>query len=233
MKDLEVLQKAIELLNEIYELTISDRSRSFEPNASLPLEVQAKLIEYQKISIRVEKILEHLGITTVVVQYGRNFDVVKQSASDGDPMMVKCALPLLRQAEGFLSDPGHLGESFNLNPSIDEDIHYRFMTGDYGGAVAKAFKVFKSKLYEHTGTDDISAAVGELKKGWKTKEQVNDETKENFEKGVSHLLNSLARFRNVEFHSKDWSVEEKQEAFYFISMINMSLDILDRYLKQD
>lgn len=230
MKDLEILKNAIELLSEIYELTIADRKRSSEPNTSLPSEAQTKLIQYQKISIRVEKILEHLDITTVVQQYGKNFDVIKQSATDGDPMMIQYALPLIRQAEGFLSDPGNLGESFKLNPGIDEDVHYRFMTGDYGGAVAKAFKVFKSKLHKHAGTDDIDTAIGELKKKWGTKKQVSDKTRENFEKGITHLLSSLARFRNVEFHSEDWSVEEKQEAFYFISMISMCLDILDKYI---
>lgn len=230
MKDIEVLQKAIDLLSKIHEITIAERRRSIEPSDSLPPKARSKLLEYQKISIRVEKILEHLGIATIAQQYGRSFDVVKQSAADGNPSMINYALPLIRQAEGFLSDPGHLGESFTLNPGIDEDVHYRFMTGDYGGAVAKTFKIFKGKLHEHAGTDDIDVAIGILKEKWRINKEVSDKTRENFEKGVSHLLSSLGRFRNVEFHSPDWSVGEMQEALYFITMISMCLDILDRYL---
>jgi len=34
----------------------------------------------------------------------------------------------------------------------------------------------------------------------------------------------------VEFHSEDWLIDDKQEAFYFITIISMALDILDKYL---
>lgn len=230
MNDLEILQKGINLLTQIKDLTLADRRKSFEPSDGIPPEAEALLIQFQSITIRIEKILRHLGIATMVNAYNRNFDVIKQSANDGDLMMINYALPLLRQAEGFLSDPGKISESFKLNIGIDEDVHYRFMTGDFSGATAKAFKIFKAKLYQHTGTDNVDTAVGELKKRWQLNKTLTDESRENFEKGVTHLLSSLSRFRNVEFHSEDWAIDDKQEAFYFITLISFSLDILDKYL---
>lgn len=231
MTNLEVLEQGLILLEGIVDDLKRCTTDSYETKtAYLSDDATTKLKEFQNISIRVGKILEHLNISTVVNQYERNFDVLAQASSDGNVMMINLTLPLIRQAKGFLSDPGNIGDSVQLNEGISDSVSYRFMTGDYGVAVGEAFKIFKNKLHEVTGTDQVDNAVGILKDKWNKKSEPNEETRENFEKGISHLLNSMSRFRNTDFHSKEWLVNERQESFYFIILISMCLDILDKYL---
>jgi len=230
MTDLETLQKGISLLTKIKQVSLEERKRGYDTNSSIPDEVKDELVSFQRISIRIERILSQVGLKTIVQDHGRTFDVLQQTASDGDLMMINLTLPVLNQAEGFLSDPGHISEAFTLNTGIDADVNHRFMTGDYSGAVAKAFKIFKSKIHAASGTDEIDKAIGTLKERWKHTKEMTDENRVNFEKGITHLFNCLSRFRNVEFHSEDWLIDDKQEAFYFITIISMALDILDKYL---
>ena len=230
MTDLETLQKGIGLLTNIKQVSLEDRRQSYGSSTSIPDEVKDDLVSFQRISIRIERILSQVGVKTIVQAHGRTFDVLQQSASDGDLMMINLTLPILNQAEGFLSDPGHISEAFTLNTGIDADVNHRFMTGDYSGAVAKALKIFKSKIHAATGTDEIDKAIGLLKQRWEHTKEMSGDNRINFEKGVTHLFNCLSRFRNVEFHSEDWLIDDKQEAFYFITIISMALDILDKYL---
>ena len=198
MNNLEILQKALKLLSEIIE-TENCAGWSDSPTRQLSLNSKKNLEEFQKISIRVEKVLSQLGIYTVVSAYGRTFDVVKQSASDGDIMMVNLVIPLIRQAEGFLLDPGHLGESFKFNSGIDDDVQYRFMTGDYGGAVAKSFKIFKSKLHTCAGTDDVDVAIAGQRADDQLVDQAagRDHQHRQEQKGAIHRLAFYSRCHSM------------------------------------
>jgi len=81
MTDLETLQKGIGLLTNIKQVSLEDRRQSYDSNTSIPEEVKDDLVSFQRISIRIERILSQVGVKTIVQAHGRTFDVLQQSAS--------------------------------------------------------------------------------------------------------------------------------------------------------
>ena len=81
MTDLETLQKGIGLLTNIKQVSLEDRRQSYDSNTSIPEEVKDDLVSFQRISMRIERILSQVGVKTIVQAHGRTFDVLQQSAS--------------------------------------------------------------------------------------------------------------------------------------------------------
>jgi len=81
MTDLETLQKGISLLTKIKQVTLEERRQSYDSDNAIPDEVKGDLVSFQRISIRIERILSQVGVKTIVQAYGRTFDVLQQSAS--------------------------------------------------------------------------------------------------------------------------------------------------------
>ena len=224
----------IELLNQLkQELKDQDKEK-----------YNQTLILLQRESKRVSEILKKLGLSTMVsVQsVGVTFDLMDVSLNPvewqelefGSQRFehINMLIQQLHSASGYLDNLGKIESDLTLNKHIDDEVRSRYTEGDYGSAVTKVYKVLKDELYEKTGTEDVSKAIGELKKKWATDLQEKDEVKKDFEAGVAHLLHSLSFFRNVDFHSRNWSVTDGKQALYFINTISMALDLLDQYNKK-
>lgn len=197
------------------------------------IEPRKYLNEALLLSHRAKKILKKLGIPNMVNLPMRGNVEILVHAVTGDRIFVQNGIDILITAEGYLSDMGQMTDEFSFNDNLGDDVNEYFMKGDYDVAVVKAFKIFKNHLFEITGIDDIEQAKGILNPKWKSVNSHNSETKKNFEKGINSLLSAMGHFRNVEFHSKDWSVSNKSQALYFLSMISMCLDFLDKYLEEN
>jgi len=202
------------------------------------------LVNLQKGSRRVSEILKKLNIVTIVgiKSAGVSFDLFDVSLNPitweerefGSQRLENIGMLLqqLRSAEGYLEGIDKLESDIILNQHIDEEVRQRYLEGDFGSAVTKAFKIFKDELFKKTGTEDVNQAIGKLKLKWESNLKERNDIKKDFTTGIFQLFQSMSNFRNADFHSRNWSVSDQRQAIYFINTLSMALDFLENYLQE-
>ncbi len=207
MNQKERIDNFIKLIEDFRTLMQADRNYTKKEEL---ISVTTKLQREAKI---VRTILRNLNISLTGVTHGRSFDYLHhalefpETNNRGDGYMFDfvqgSSMKLLRQAlnsaAGYLEYTTVVDDEVILSSIVDDAVKNHFLNGDYGAACSNLFKKLKDKIHSTTGTENISQAIGILKK--KLDYQEKDAVKEDFLSGVNNILHALNYFRNVEFHS--------------------------------